>query len=129
MNELIDAVKRSAMGPAQATGPDTITGRYLFTEDFPGFSGHFPGYPILPAVVQMIAAQCLIEEQRGCVLHPVSVQNAKFLQEIRPGSEILIKCSDCMARGTQGSKVEIYSAGKIAASFLITFSERRSLRC
>jgi len=123
MNELIDAVKRSALGQAQSTDNDTITGRYLFTEDFPGFSGHFPGYPILPAVVQMIAAQCLIEEQRGHELHPVSVHNAKFLQEIRPGTEILIKCSDCMVKGNQGGRVEICSEGKIAASFLITFSE------
>lgn len=123
MNGLLEAIKRSALGRAKITGPDTITGRYLFTEDFPGFSGHFPGYPILPAVVQLIAAQCLIEEQRGCELQPVSVQNAKFLQEIRPGSEIRIKCSDCMVKGRQGSRVEIDSGGKIAASFLMTFSE------
>lgn len=123
MNELIDAVKRSALGPAQKTGPGTITGVYVFAEDFPGFSGHFPGYPILPAVVQLIAAQCLIEEQKGHALNPVLIQNAKFLQEIRPGSEILIKCSDCLVKGAPGSRIEIHSGGKIAASFLMTFSE------
>lgn len=123
MNELIDAVKRSALGPAQKTGPDTITGRYLFAEDFPGFSGHFPGYPILPAVVQLIAAQCLIEEHRGREIHPASVRNAKFLQEIRPGSEITIQCTDRGIEGTLGSRIEIYSEGKTAASFFMTFTE------
>lgn len=123
MNELINAVKRSALGPAQKTGPDTISGRYLFTEDFPGFSGHFPGYPILPAVVQLIAAQCVIEEHRGGEIHPASIRNAKFLQEIRPGKEITIQCTDRRIEGALGSRIEIYSEGKTAASFFMTFTE------
>ena len=121
MNELVDAVKKSALGPAQRKDPDTITCRYCFTDDFIGFSGHFPGYPILPAVVQLIAALCLIEEQKGHQLQLHSVQNAKFLQEIRPGNEILIQCTDCPIKGMPGSKIQIFSNDKIAASFLITF--------
>ena len=123
MNELmIDAVKKSAVGPAQITGT-AITGKYLFKDDFIGFSGHFPGYPILPAVVQLIAAQCLIEEQKGHGLVLFSVQNAKFLKEIRPGDEISVRCSDIRFRGEPGSRVEILSGKKIAASFIMTFSE------
>lgn len=124
MSALIDAVRRSALGPARITSPDTISGRYCFSDDFLGFLGHFPDYPILPAVVQLIAAQCLIEEQKG---HPVelsSVRNAKFLQEIMPGNEILIQCADCTIKGLPGSRVQIYSADKIAASFLMTFYEK-----
>jgi len=122
MNELINAVKRSAVGPAQRKNPGTIIGRYMFKDDFPGFSGHFPGYPILPAVVQMIAAQCLIEEQKDLPLKLSSIHNAKFLQEIRPGDEILIQCADRQIEGAMGSRVEIYSGGKTAASFLMNFS-------
>ena len=121
MSELINAVKRSALGPAQRKDHNTITGRYCFSDDFPGFSGHFPGYPILPAVVQLIAAQCLIEGQNGHQLLLSSVQNAKFLQEIRPGKEILIQCTDCQVKGEPGSRIEIHLDGKIAASFLMTF--------
>jgi 3-hydroxyacyl-[acyl-carrier-protein] dehydratase len=122
MNELINAVKRSAIGTSQKSDPEKIAGRYCFSDDFPGFSGHFPGYPILPAVVQLIAAQCLIEEQKGHQLLLSSVQNAKFLQEIRPGNEILIQCTDCLVKGAPGSRTEIRLDGKIAASFLMTFS-------
>jgi 3-hydroxyacyl-[acyl-carrier-protein] dehydratase len=121
MSVLIEAVKRSALGPAQIKSPDAITGRYCFSDDFPGFSGHFPGYPILPAVVQLVAAQCLIEEQKGHRIECRSVQNAKFLQEIRPGNEILIQCADCPVKGQPGSRIQIYSGDKIAASFLMTF--------
>jgi 3-hydroxyacyl-[acyl-carrier-protein] dehydratase len=121
MNELIDAVKKSAIGPAQMKDSNTITGKYCFADDFIGFSGHFPGYPILPAVVQLIAALCIIEEQKGHQLQLHSVQNAKFLQEIRPGNEILIQCTDCAVKGMPGSKIRIFSGDKIAASFLMTF--------
>jgi 3-hydroxyacyl-[acyl-carrier-protein] dehydratase len=129
MNELIDAVKKSALGPAQTKDSDTITGRYCFTDDFIGFSGHFPGYPILPAVVQLIAAMCLIEEQKGHPLHLDSVQNAKFLQEIRPGHEILIQCTDCLVKGMPESKIQIFSGDKIAASFLMTFYDKGEQSC
>jgi 3-hydroxyacyl-[acyl-carrier-protein] dehydratase len=122
MNKLIDAVRKSASGEIQALDSDTIAGRFCFPDDFPGFSGHFPGYPILPAVVQLIASMCLIEEQKGHPLRLDSVQNAKFLQEIRPGNEILIKCMDRMVKGVAGSRVEIISGDKIAASFFMTFS-------
>jgi 3-hydroxyacyl-[acyl-carrier-protein] dehydratase len=121
MNKLIDAVRRSAVGSSQTDGPGKITGRYCFAGDFPGFSGHFPGYPILPAVVQLIAAQCLIEEQKGHPLSLSSVQNAKFLQEIRPGHEIVIQCTDCQVKGSPGSRIEIHLDAKIAASFFMTF--------
>lgn len=121
MNRLMEAVKRSALGKAEQKA-GTIEARFLFQDDFPGFSGHFPGYPILPALVQMMAAMSLIEEQMGIPLRLRSVQNAKFLQEIRPGDEIVIQCADRQVEGAIGSRVVIYSGGKTAASFLMTFS-------
>jgi 3-hydroxyacyl-[acyl-carrier-protein] dehydratase len=129
MNALIDAVKRSALVPAQLDGTDKITGRYCFSDDFPGFSGHFPGYPILPAVVQLVATLCLIEEQKGHSLNLDSVQNAKFLQEIRPGHEILIQCANCQIKGMPGSRVQIFSGDKIVASFLMTFYDKGEQSC
>jgi len=124
MSLLIEAVKRSALGPVQIKSPDTITGRYSFSDDFLGFSGHFPGYPILPAVVQLIAAQCLIEEQKGRKIELSALQNAKFLHEIRPNNEILIQCADCQIKEQPGSKIQIYSGDKIAASFLMIFQDK-----
>ncbi len=122
MNKLIDAVRRSAVGSPQTDTAGKITGRYRFSDDFPGFSGHFPGYPILPAVVQLIAAQCLIEAQKGHPLMLSSVRSAKFLQEIRPGNEILIECTEGQLKGAAGSRIEIRSGGKIAASFFMAFT-------
>jgi 3-hydroxyacyl-[acyl-carrier-protein] dehydratase len=123
MNNLIDAIKNSTIGQA-IKSPDGITCRYRFSEDFIGFSGHFPGYPILPAVVQLIIAQSLIEEQKGYELEFDSVQNAKFLHEIKPGEELEITCVDFIVKEAPGSKVQIRSGDKIKASFILTFKHK-----
>jgi 3-hydroxyacyl-[acyl-carrier-protein] dehydratase len=123
MNNLIDAIKSSATGQATKSA-DSITLGYRFSEDFIGFSGHFPGYPILPAVVQLIIAQSLIEEQKGCELEFSSVQNAKFLHEIKPGEELEITCTDFIVKEAPGSKVQIRSGSTIKASFILTFQRK-----
>ncbi len=122
MNQLINAVKKSVLGPAQIMENDTITCKFCFMDDFLGFSGHFPGYPILPAVVQLIAAQFVIEEMRGCHLQLESIQHAKFLHEIKPGNEILIQCSTSSVKGVSGNRIQIYSGNRIATSFFMSFS-------
>jgi 3-hydroxyacyl-[acyl-carrier-protein] dehydratase len=123
MNNLIDAIKNSAVDKAISL-TDGITRRYRFSENFIGFSGHFPGYPILPAVVQLITAQSLIEEQKGCELEFYSVQNAKFLHEIKPGEELEITCMDFIVKEAPGSKVQIRSGDMIKASFFLTFKHK-----
>jgi 3-hydroxyacyl-[acyl-carrier-protein] dehydratase len=123
MNNLIDAIKNSAVDKAISL-PDGIKRRYRFSENFIGFSGHFPGYPILPAVVQLITAQSLIEEQKGCELEFDSVQNAKFLHEIKPGEELEFTCTDFIVKEAPGSKVQIRSGDMIKASFFLTFKHK-----
>jgi 3-hydroxyacyl-[acyl-carrier-protein] dehydratase len=121
MNAIINAIKKSAIDPAQKKDSGIITGRYLFSEDFLGFSGHFPGYPILPAVVQLITGLCLAEELKGHSLELKSVQGAKFLQEIRPGNEIAVTCTDSLVKGEPGCRILIHSGEKTMSSFLMTF--------
>jgi 3-hydroxyacyl-[acyl-carrier-protein] dehydratase len=127
MSALLDAIKGSAIGPSQRA-QDAITGNYRFSDDFLGFSGHFPGYPILPAVVQLAAALSLIEEQQGQV-ELVSIQNAKFLQEIRPGIPISITCTDCQVKGMPGSRIRIGSGETAMSSFIMVFQDKGGPRC
>jgi 3-hydroxyacyl-[acyl-carrier-protein] dehydratase len=122
MSELLKAIGQSALGPSQTQESDMIAGKFCFSENFIGFSGHFPGYPILPAVVQLMLALSLIEEQKGRPLQLRSIQNAKFLTEIRPGDVIEVRCRDFILKDAEGSKVQIYSGDKIAASFFMTFA-------
>ena len=69
MRKLIDAIKKSSTGVAQKDSPSEIKNTYLFDDDFIGFTGHFQGYPILPAVLQLLVARLLIEDQKGPINH------------------------------------------------------------
>lgn len=62
MNRLKKEIIEAAMAQIEVIGPDKASRRYCFPDNFIGFSGHFPGYPILPAFVQVLTAITVIEE-------------------------------------------------------------------
>ncbi|WP_298037302.1 hypothetical protein [uncultured Desulfuromonas sp.] len=114
------AIREAALGPAHS-GEDETTGRYRFEADFPGFDGHFPGYPVLPAVVQMLTAALLAEEFAGVPLRLARVERARFLVQLRPGQEITVSCR------RRGSDAPVFDAaleadGEEAASFRMVFA-------
>jgi 3-hydroxyacyl-[acyl-carrier-protein] dehydratase len=81
---------------AAATGEPVIEGRsvlrsYRLDSGFLGFSGHFPGYPVLPGFMQLIVA-CGQARWCGGPVRLVTVETAKFHAQIHPGSEILVTC-------------------------------------
>lgn len=67
-----------------------IAGKFIFAPDFPAFEGHFPGEPILPAVVQLTSVRLLAAKHLGKRLAPVSVERAKFKNMIGPEEEVNI---------------------------------------
>lgn len=124
MNKLKRAINDSAVEPMQVTARDTVMQKYCFPPDFIGFSGHFPGYPILPALVQLMIGVSLLEERKGRTLKIETLVNAKFLMELRPNQEILVQCQDSAVQGKPGSKITLYVDDRTAASFSMTFKER-----
>jgi 3-hydroxyacyl-[acyl-carrier-protein] dehydratase len=62
---------------------------FQFGGDFPGFQGHFPGEPILPAIVQLAAvryvAECALERD----LLPAKYTKIKFKGMIRPNDRCI----------------------------------------
>ena len=123
MNKLKRAIIKSAIDSMKVIEPDTVTKRFCFQSDFIGFSGHFPGYPILPALVQMLTGLTLAEEQKGRPLKLGTVVKAKFLSEIRPGHEILVQCQDCQIKGRQSIQVRLIVDNTLASSFSMTFMD------
>jgi 3-hydroxyacyl-[acyl-carrier-protein] dehydratase len=67
-----------------------ITGTYTFAADFPAFAGHFPGSPVLPAVVQLTAVRMLAARHLETDLVPVKVERAKFKKMIGPEEPVAI---------------------------------------
>jgi 3-hydroxyacyl-[acyl-carrier-protein] dehydratase len=58
--------------------------------DFIGFSGHFPGNPILPAFVQLLMGQCALQIRSGRNWRLRKVERAKFMKTIAPGQAVKV---------------------------------------
>ena len=61
---------------------------FVFSELFPGFDGHFPGQPVLPAIIQLAAVRHLAERGLGHPLRPSGYSRTKFRGIIQPNDEI-----------------------------------------
>ncbi len=64
---------------------------FLLAEDFSGFAGHFPGYPILPAIVQTLLGQLVAEQACGEARTLISLSRAKFVRQVHPGKKIRVE--------------------------------------
>ena len=67
-----------------------LVGVYLFPENFPGFAGHFPQQPVLPAIIQLAAVRHLAELALGQELVPLECQRAKFRDMVQPQEEVTV---------------------------------------
>jgi 3-hydroxyacyl-[acyl-carrier-protein] dehydratase len=62
----------------------------VFSADFPGFAGHFPGEPIVPGFCQVELGLEVIGRVMGRVTVLRGIEDGKFTRAIRPGEEIRI---------------------------------------
>lgn len=99
MNEIAKGIAAARLGDARTAEPGIYEGRYLFTKNFTGFGGHFPDFPILPAIVEILAVAALVGEWKGCRQRLKAVEDAKFLNPVRPGQELLIRCRQRTVKG------------------------------
>lgn len=120
-SKMKQAIIRSAVGDMTITGTDQAQKQFCFKPDFIGFKGHFPGYPLLPAFVQIMTGIVLVEEQIKTSLTLKGVSNAKFLLQIRPDQALTVECKDLSSGGKPGSAVKILTSQGLAASFRIGF--------
>lgn len=79
--------------------------------DHPACEGHFPGNPVLPAVVLLAEAFAAlgVSEQRH------SLSQAKFLRPVVPGTPLVLAHQ---AHGS-GLRLEIRAAGELVASAVL----------
>lgn len=130
MNKLIYSIEKSALDSPKQGEPSEITGKFCFDSNFIGFSGHFPGYPLLPAVIQLLIAKLLIEQQKGCKIKVTMIEKAKFLSEIKPDDEIAVKCIDVAEDENKKSKIVITSGDRTVSSFNMNFCPlKENLKC
>ena len=65
---------------------------FCFAADSAVFAGHFPEHPVLPAVVQVLMVQVVLEAI-GQQAELASVPQAKFLAPLGPDTDILLTLS------------------------------------
>jgi 3-hydroxyacyl-[acyl-carrier-protein] dehydratase len=119
VNALQNGIAVSAVGPLSVDGSGTATRTFRFAPDFPGFDGHFPGAPILPAIVQIQVAVAVASEHAGTPLRLAAVEAAKFLSPVRPGEEIVASCRPAGPGDAPMHDATITAGGRAAATFLL----------
>jgi beta-hydroxyacyl-ACP dehydratase FabZ len=78
---------------------DSIIGLKNVTVNEPHFTGHFPGYPVMPGVliieamaqVAGLLVGALAPHTRGKIMFLASVDNAKFRKPVVPGDQLRIE--------------------------------------
>ena len=124
MNDMERAIRSAAVDAIEITPEGAARRHFRFPLEFKGFSGHFPGDPVLPALIQIMAAKTVAEDWKGRPLSVVSVERAKFHMRLRPNQEILIQCRDRTADGNPACEIRLEVAEGLAAAFVMTFSRK-----
>lgn len=78
---------------------DVVCQRYCLPADFVGFDGHFPDYPIVPAVVQILMAQLVAEQYLSKRLSIGAIDRSKFHRQLKPLDVIDAYCQPKQVRG------------------------------
>ena len=119
-SDVAEAIRGAAVGGIEPAKDGSFRRRYLFGPDFPGFAGHFPGRPILPAVLQIMAATLLVEAAAGRRLLAAAIERAKFVLPIAPGALVEIACRRLPGEAAERWEIRIEADRQAAASFYLT---------
>ena len=87
---------------------DSAIGIKNFTINEGFFQGHFPGQPVVPAVViiecmaqtaAVLVVETLGDHVAGRLVYFMTLENAKFRRPVGPGDQLRIHCSKLRNRG------------------------------
>lgn len=79
----------------------------------PAYEGHFPGQPILPAVVLLAEALAEVVARTGRDATHWSLQQAKFARTVAPGEALTLACE---AAASGAMRFEIRAGDALVAS-------------
>ena len=79
--------------------------------DHPAFASHFPGMPIVPAVVLLDAALYAIADDGAVSFERCTLQAVKFKSVVRPGQALTLHY---VRTGPGSVSFELHSAGRVA---------------
>ena len=97
---------------------------YVFGPAFPGFQGHFPQNPILPAIIQLMTARESIIEHMGRNLLITKVTRAKFQKIITPDIPVTVVWTLREQEDAFICKCILETEGNPASSFIMTLKAK-----
>ena len=77
----------------------------------------------LPAVVQVLAAQVVVEQVGAAPLRLQRLERAKFLKQVRPEQTLRVSCRERQHCGRLVWDAHLEADGEPAAAFLMTLVE------
>lgn len=104
---------------SQSRDGDALQFELEISEDLSWFTGHFPGLPVLPGVVQLRWAVELAQQHFGIETGPQEVLRLKFKSVVVPPRNIVLTLSrsgDAEAAFEYTGPGEVYSKGKLKFS-------------
>lgn len=84
---------------AQGEDPLEARGSFMLPPDFPAFSGHFPGNPLLPAFLQVTMVRLIVQQALALSLAPLVSERIKFAGFVRPDEKVEVAARICPAAG------------------------------
>lgn len=127
MNKILRGIAEAAQCAVSTDETGAIVGHYCFTDSFAGFAGHFPGHPILPAIVEILAVVSLVSEHTGCRQRLVTVEDAKFLNPVQPNQELIVHCRERTIKGKLLYDAQLKVGETTTATMLIELARAEEL--
>lgn len=114
---LIGAIEKSCVTWQIEENEGKAEAVFWFDDDFDGFKGHFPGMPILPAVVQLVMVRVIAQLALGTVLKPVHYSNTKFKGIIQPREKLTVAVTYGVEEGkcSGGFSIEKDDKGEVTS--------------
>lgn len=88
---------------------------FIIPADHPALAGHFPGRPIVPAVV-ILAKILTFVEQVDTLSAPWKIKNTKFLSILEPGARALVE----IEAGSETLRFTCRSGSAVIAKGILT---------
>ena len=120
MNSAI-GIPHYAVGNIAKTSNGDKVGKFFFNADSPYFNGHFPNNPILPGVVQVMAATYVATHNTDLVI--ANIRRCKFTRIVRPCEELTVAITTQQRESTLQAKATVAAQGEQCA--VITFELRQ----
>jgi 3-hydroxyacyl-[acyl-carrier-protein] dehydratase len=127
MNKILQGIAEAAQRAVTIDDAGVLEGHYCFTDSFIGFAGHFPGHPILPAIVEILVVVSLVIEYTGCRQRLVTVEDAKFLNPVQPNQKLTVHCRQRTIRGKLLYDAQLKVGETTTATMLIELTDAEEL--